>query len=246
MILVFLKFSTKNTQMRHFSSKIPKRGIADSKLRHFCFSEKLCSLTNLRMLISDIRILFSNSSPKISKSSIFGPQLDILFFFRKILQIDKIEDAGFKYDNRFSKFLIQNYQNKAFLVKNTQIKHFWSQTQAFFVFRQNSAIRQIRGSSFQIRQQFFKILVPKYPFKELFIQNLGIFVFSQIFFQLNIIEVDDFKHDNISLKLLPKNTEVRHFQSQFQVFLLFCKISQLEKFERADFKDKNSLSQSIA
>ena len=232
--------------MRHFWSKIPKRGIVDSKLRHFCFSEKLCSLTNLRMMISDIRILFLNSSPKISKSSIFGPQLDILFFFRKILQIDKIEDAGFKYDNRFSKCLIQNHQNKAFLVKNTQIKHFWSQTQAFSVSRQNSAIRQIRGSSFQIRQQFFKILVPKYPFKELFIQNLGIFVFSQIFFQLDIIEGADFKHDNIFLKLLPKNTEVRHFQSQFQVFLLFCKISQLEKFERADFKDKNSLSQSIA
>ena len=190
-------------------------------------------------------ILISISSPKIHKSS-FLSQIQAFLLISEILEIDKFEDAVFKYDNRFSKCLIQNHQNKAFLVKNTQIKHFWSQTLAFFVSRQNSAIRQIRGSSFQIRQQFFKILVPKYPFKELFIQNLGIFVFSQIFFQIDIIEGADFKHDNISLKLLPKNTEVRHFQSQFQVFLLFCKISQLEKFERADFKDKNSLSQSIA
>ena len=78
----------------------------------------------------DIRyknIIFKFQSKNIQIKHFWSP-IKHFIFFRKILQIDKIEDAGFKYDNRFSKCLIQNHQNKAFLVKNTQIKHFWSQT----------------------------------------------------------------------------------------------------------------------
>ena len=39
-------------------------------------------------------------------------------FFRKILQIDKLEGTDLKYDNIVLKFQ----------PKNTQIRHFWSQT----------------------------------------------------------------------------------------------------------------------
>ena len=110
--------------MRHFWSKIPKRAIVDSKLRHFCFSEKLCSLTNLRMMISDIRILFLNSSPKISKSSIFGPQLNILFFFAKFCKQTKL------------RMLVSNmtigFLNV--LYKITKIRHFWLKTPKSSIF----------------------------------------------------------------------------------------------------------------
>ena len=56
-------------------------------------------------------------------------------FLYKILQLDKLEGADFKYDNSFFKILAQKYQNKAFLVPNLGV----------FVFPQNFAIRQIQG-----------------------------------------------------------------------------------------------------
>ena len=54
------------------------------------------------------------------------PNLGI-FFFHKFLQLEKFEGADFKYDNSILKIISQKYPNKAFLVKNTQIRHFWSQ-----------------------------------------------------------------------------------------------------------------------
>ena len=49
----------------------------------------------------------------------------IFVFFVKF-EIGKFEGARLKYDNCFSKIIAQKYPNKAFLVKNIQIKHFWS------------------------------------------------------------------------------------------------------------------------
>ena len=48
-------------------------------------------------------------------------------FFRKILQIDNFEDADFKYDNSFLKFLPKKYPNQAFLVPNSGIFVFVSE-----------------------------------------------------------------------------------------------------------------------
>ena len=47
--------------------------------------------------------------------------------------------------------------------------------------------------------------------KEFFIQNLGIFDLIQNFLELEKFEGVDFKHDNISLNLLAKNTQRSHF-----------------------------------
>ena len=41
-----------------FQSKIFKSGIFDPKLRHFCFFVKFCKQTNLRVLISNMTIIF--------------------------------------------------------------------------------------------------------------------------------------------------------------------------------------------
>ena len=110
-------FLVKNTQTRHFGPKF----------RHFCFSAKFCSETNSMILISNMTILFSKASPKIPKSDIFGPKFRHFDFFSEILQLDYFESADFKYGNSFSKIIAQKYLIKAFLVKNTQISHFWSQ-----------------------------------------------------------------------------------------------------------------------
>ena len=50
-----------------------------------------------------------------------------IFNFALTFQQDKPKGAYFKYDNMFFQIPVQKYQNKAFLVKNTQLRHFWSQ-----------------------------------------------------------------------------------------------------------------------
>ena len=50
-----------------------------------------------------------------------------ILFFREIFQIDKFEGADFKYENSFFKTLPQKCPNQAFLFKETQVTHFWSQ-----------------------------------------------------------------------------------------------------------------------
>ena len=56
--IVFLNILPKNTQIKHFQSKIPKQGIFDPKFRHFYFLTKFCSQTNLKVLVSNIKITF--------------------------------------------------------------------------------------------------------------------------------------------------------------------------------------------
>ena len=92
-------------------------------------------LTNLRLLISNMTIVFLKSLPKNTQIRHFWSQIQVFLFFRKILQLDKFEGADFKYDNSIFKILAQKYPNKAFLVKNSQIRHFWFQIQAFLFFR---------------------------------------------------------------------------------------------------------------
>ena len=83
------------------------------KLKDFYFCTKLCKKTNSRMQISNMTIVFSNSSPKIHKSGIFGPKYKL--FFHKILQLDKfgvlISNMKILFSNSISK-----YPKKTFLV----------------------------------------------------------------------------------------------------------------------------------
>ena len=75
------------------------------------------------------------------KSGIFGHKFWHFCFFVKIF--GKFEGADFKYANTSFKIVAQKYPDIAFLVKITQISHFW-----FFLF----ALGQIRGCWFQIWQ----------------------------------------------------------------------------------------------
>ena len=73
----------------------------------------------------------------------------MFLLFREILQIDKFEDADFKYDNSIFKILSQKYPNKAFLVKNTQI---W----AFLFLQKILQLGKFEGIDFKYNNSFLK------------------------------------------------------------------------------------------
>ena len=68
------KYQSKNAQMRHLCFKF----------RHYFSFTKFCSQTNLRALILIMIIVFSNSSPKIPNSGVFGPKLTEFYFCTKL------------------------------------------------------------------------------------------------------------------------------------------------------------------
>ena len=94
--IIIFKFQPKNAKIRHFWSKFKK----------FYMCTKVCNHTNSRVMISNMKKLFS--SLKINQSGIFGPEsLDlfvcfVLFFcwflfFVSFAVIDKLESFDFKY-----------------------------------------------------------------------------------------------------------------------------------------------------
>ena len=89
-------------------------------------------------------IIFSNSSPKIRKSGIFGPKFKNFYFLHKTLQQSKFEGADFKYDNRFSN-CCPKHSKKAFLVSDLKI----------LIFAWNFAIRQFGGRWLEIWNSLF-------------------------------------------------------------------------------------------
>ena len=88
-----------------FWSKIPKNSIFGPKFRHFCFFLKFCKQTNLKVLIPNMTIIFSNSSRKIQKCGIFGSKFKNFDFLHETLQQGEFEGANFKNDIGFSKLL---------------------------------------------------------------------------------------------------------------------------------------------
>ena len=171
----------------NYSPKIPKSDFFGHKFRHFCFSVKFCKQTNLRVLISNITMVFLKFLPKntqrrhflVKNTQIrhFWSQIQAFLFFREILQSHKFEGADFKYHNIVFKFQ----------PKITQIRCFWSQIQAFLFFPEILQIDNFEGADFKYDNSFFKNSCPKisnifgqkYPNKVLLVPNLGIFVSSK-------------------------------------------------------------------
>ena len=69
---------------------------------------------------------------------------------------------------------------KAFLIKNSQIRHFWSQIQAFLYFSEILQLDKCEGVDFKYYNVAFKSQ-PKIPKLHIFGPNLDIFVFSRNF-----------------------------------------------------------------
>ena len=131
----------------------------------------------------------------------------------------------------FLKIVVQKYPKKAFLVKNTQIRHFH--------FLQNFAIIQNRQSWFQI-WQYCEIVAPKHQNNAFLIPNLGVFVFSENFafrqtwgcwFQIWPY------HFQLPVQKYPNEA---FLVPNLRVLFLLQSLQQ-DKFEDADFKYDNNI-----
>ena len=164
-------------------------------------------------MISNVTILLSSSSSKISKSGIFGPEFMHFCFFMKF------------WKQKIWRVLISNMTIDflKFLPKNSQITHFWSQIQAFLLIS-NIVFFKFQPRNIQVRH---------------FWSQIQAFSFFRGILQLGKFKSADFKYDNIVFKSQSKNTQIRHSQSQVQTFSLFHHILQLDKFEGADIKYDN-------
>ena len=133
-------------------SKVPKYEISHfwSQLQPFLLFCEILKLDKFEGADFKYDNSFFKFQPKNIQIRHFWSQIQVYLFFHKILQLNKFEGADFKYDNSIFKNLARKYPNKTFLVKNIQIRHFWSKIQAFLFFPRNFAIRQVRGCSFQI------------------------------------------------------------------------------------------------
>ena len=165
-------------------------------------------------------ILFSNSSPKIHNSDIFGPKFRH-FFFRETLQIDKFEGTDFKYDNSFFKILAQKYPVKVFLVKNTQKQHFWSQIQTFLFLHKILQLDKFENVGFKYDNSSLKFQPENTQIRH-FWSRTQVFLFFRKMLQVDKFEGADFKYDNSFSKIfaqkypnkkafLVKTTQIMHF-----------------------------------
>ena len=178
-----------------------KKGISGLKFRHFCFCfcffAKFCNQTDSRVLISNMTIIFLKFLfQKYLKRTFLVPNLDITVF-RKILQIDRFEDADSKYGNSFFQILTQKYPTKIFLVPNLSIFIFSQNFQIpvqkyrnhvflvpnlrFLVLHQTLQQDKFKDADFKYDNNFLKLMSKKYPNKAFWVPISGIFIFSKNF-----------------------------------------------------------------
>ena len=140
---ILFKFHCKNTKtFWSFSPKILQTGIFGHKFEQFCFFVKFCKYTNLRVLISNMTVVFKKFYNKSIQIIHFLSQIRSLLFLCKILELDKFQGADFKYDNIVLNVKAEDTAKKRILIPNFGL----------FVSWQSFANRQIWGRWFQIWQ----------------------------------------------------------------------------------------------
>ena len=100
-------------------------------------------------------VFFSNSSPEILELCILGPRLKEFYFCTKLC---------YKTNSRV---LIANMAIFffKFQLKNTQIRHFWSQILAFLFSHEVLQLDRFEGADFKFCNSFFKIPVQQDRFE---------------------------------------------------------------------------------
>ena len=139
------------------------------------------------------------------------------------MQLDKFQVTDFKYDISISKILDQKYPNEAFLVKNTQKRHRWSQMEAFLFFRETSQFDKFEDDDISYGNIIFKFQSKNIQIKH-FWSLIRHFSFFRKILQIKKIEDAGFKYENGFSKFLiqnyqikaflVKNTQIKHFWSQ--------------------------------
>ena len=172
------------------------------------------------------KIVF-NFQSKNTQIKLFWSQIQSFLFFREILQIGKFEGADFKYDNSLFKNSCRKYRNKAFLVKSTQIKLFWSQIQAFLFLYKVLQSHKFEGADFKYQDCFLKFQ-PQNTLTKHFWSEIQAFSLFHNILQLDKFNGAYFKYDSSFFKIL-----ARKYPNK--AFLLLLKIKQLGRFKGADF-----------
>ena len=122
------------------------KNVADTTFKDFYFCSKLCSKTNSSALISNMTIVFSNSSSKMCKSGIFGPKFKDFYFCSNICNKASsrvlISNMIMVFQNSCPK-----HPNKACLVPDLRL----------FIFALNFAFSKIQGYFKYDNSSFFQI-----------------------------------------------------------------------------------------
>ena len=162
--------------------------------------------------------MFPTSSRKIPKEGIFCNKFRH-FSYSHVLQLNKIEDADFKYDNIVFKFQ----------PKNTQIKHAGSQIQPFLFFcsffPKILQLDKFDGVDFEYHNSIFKFLPQNTQIRYFWTLTWALFHVFHESLHLDKFEGADFKYDSFVFKFQFKNTQIRLFWSQVSpccFFVKFC------------------------
>ena len=113
------------------------------------------------------------------------------------------------------KFLSNSSPNSKYLNKA-----FWSQNQTFLFLRKFFHLDTFDSVNLKCGNTLSKLLVQKNPNKAFLVLNLGVFFFHEIW-QLEKIDGAEFKYGNVIFNLQPKNTQIKHFWYQIQIFSFF-------------------------
>ena len=111
----------------------------------------------------------------------------------------------------FFEILTQKYPNKTFLVKNTKIKHVWSQIYAFFLFLQkfyNQTNSRLLISNMTV---LFSCSSPRILKSDIFSPIFRRFCFLKKFCNYSNFKVLISNMTMVVLKFFPKNTKIRDF-----------------------------------
>ena len=128
-----------------------------------------------------------------------------------------------------------------FQTSKSQIRHFWSQIQTYFVFCKTWQIDRFEAVDFKYDNSFLKILPPKYPNKGFLVPYLDIFVLFKKFCHQTILSLLISSRAIVILNFQRKTTQVKQFWLQIYTFLFFFyKILLLGEFEGVDLKQENS------
>ena len=120
----------------NFSPKIQIPGNFDYKFKGSHFCTKLCNRAHLKMLTSNMAILFYNFSPNIPQSGILGVEFNLRCFSIKFwVKLVSTSNMIIIFKN-----FCQKRSNKIYLVPNLKI----------FFFAQNVTVRQIWVHLFQV------------------------------------------------------------------------------------------------
>ena len=174
--------------------------------------------TNSSILISNMTLVFLKFFPKNTQINHFWSQIQAFLFFRKILKLEKFEDAAFKYDNIVLKFQ----------PKTTQIKHFWFHIQAlffvYFFFWQNFPLDKfwVLISNVKIASLKFQ---PKNTQIRHFWSQIQAFLFFRKILRFNKFKGEDFKYDYIFKNFSQKLPREGTFGTKVGHFCHFTKLS---------------------